>query len=85
MQHVLEATFKQAPYKVIDISLEEDLQTLSKNVKQPMMLETLRILALNALNTKALQKALGYVAEIEKHYPDMPSTPRCIRHAHSFG
>ena len=74
MQHVLEATFKQAPYKVIDISLEEDLQTLSKNVKQPMMLETLRILALNALNTKALQKALGYVAEIEKHYPDMPST-----------
>ncbi len=65
--------FKLAQYQEVD-ALKDDLQTLSKSVRKPLSLETLRTLFLTAIQLQKFEDALARLKSIEELYPNTFNT-----------
>ena len=65
--------FKLSQYQEVD-ALKEDLQTLSKSVRKPLLLETSRTLFLTAIQLQKFDDALARLKSIEELYPNTFNT-----------
>ena len=70
MQSYAIATLKLKTYATLDMTLSQDILSLSKQLQIPVKLELLEALFTQAIYTKNLQKGLEYLALVEKDYPN---------------